>query len=124
MSTTPDDAYAKLLNEWSDRKRVLGREQAAHPTVLRRVVAELDDCGHPQGSDAIQSLIWHQAVVDNRARLFGEAMQKAEADRDRLQAEARGVLWRWDEHYDPDLRKTHLADAIEGLRDALEGANE
>lgn len=65
-----------LLKEWQDRFRILGRDAAIHPYVLRRVMAALDKAGPSEAGDCIQSLVFEAGLLRERAHALHLEMER------------------------------------------------
>ena len=64
--------YNDVLRDFSNRERTVGRDRAAHPGFVAKVLADLDAVGPSVAGDVIQSLVFSLQVAMNRAEMFAE----------------------------------------------------
>lgn len=93
-SPAPDGAYAELLTEWQERKRVHGKYEAAHPVRLRQAVMEAEAAGLHLAADAIQSLVFEATVQANNQQHLAEQIAELKRENEDLRTEANGWLKR------------------------------
>lgn len=72
---------SSLLKDVGSRERLLPIDAALDPTVVRRVLLNLDALGPSEVGDVIQSLLWHSQLMNNwTRRLEASAPQKVKSD--------------------------------------------
>ena len=62
--------YNDVLRDFSNRERTVGRDRAAYPGFVAKVLADLDAIGPSVAGDVIQSLVFNLQVSINRAEMF------------------------------------------------------
>lgn len=94
IANATDGAYAELLTEWQERKRVHGKYEAAHPVRLRQAVMEAEPAGLHLAADAIQSLVFEATVQANNQQHLAEQIAELKRENEDLRTEANGWLKR------------------------------
>jgi len=72
----PEHGFGNLLTEIVNRPRILDRDSALEPDVIRTVLAALDAEGPSQVGDVLHSLLWRAQLLDNRAKRFGQELSR------------------------------------------------
>lgn len=68
----------KLLGKLTERSRLLGKYEAAHPATVERVLAALDAVGPSEAGDVIQSLLWELVTTEQLAAQLSEMLAENE----------------------------------------------